>query len=149
MYRVVSIMVKKKKRQQKVDNLSGLKSLVFALSAYYVLHTTSALAQYGFTDFLGGSPGKVYDIAWFFTLLNTLACRFIQFAIIVFGIMLIVYGLMFFKGRGSPQGMTDSKKALTWGLVGGLVIFSVFTIILSVAKIIGSDYVVIDRISCS
>jgi hypothetical protein len=145
-------MVKNRKKQSKIKIFSGPRSsfLVFVLllTTYYLLHTTSAAAQYGFTDFLDKVPGGEFDITWFFTLINNLACRFIQFAIIVFVIMLIVYGLMFFKGRGTPQGMTDSKKALTWGLVGGLVIFSVFTIILSVASFVGVDYPVISRISC-
>ena len=115
----------------------------------WFMYTNFALAQYGFTDYLQNAPGGAYTLTWFFTVLGKLTCYLIQFAVISFGVMLIVYGLMFFKGRGSPQGMTDSKKALTWGLVGGLVIFSVFTIILSVASIVGVDYPILDIVKCS
>ena len=109
----------------------------------------NASAQYGFTDYLQNAPGGNYTLTWFFTVLGRLTCYLIQFAIVSFGVMLIVYGLMFLKSRGSPQGMTESRKALTWGLVGGLVIFSVFTIVLSVASVLGVDYRILDMVKCS
>jgi hypothetical protein len=142
-------MVNNKKIQHKVINFLRSKIPGFSLAAYYLLHATSANAQYGFTDYLGSSPGGAYTITWFFNVLRSLTCYLIQFAIIAFGVMIIVYGLMYFKGMGSPQGMTSARKALTWGLVGGFVIFSVFTIVLSVASILGADFRVLDMVKCS
>ena len=104
-----------------------------------------AHAQYGFTDFLGSYPGQQFDVLKF---LRQATCYFYQVAIIIFGAMLVIYGLMFFKSRGSPQGMTEARKALTWGLVGGLVIFAVFTIIMSVTSFIGADSALLNMISC-
>lgn len=118
------------------------------LLAAFLFVASGAEAQYGFTNYLGNSPGQQFNVQQLFNLLNRLTCYFIQFAVIIFGGMLVIYGLMFFKSRGSPQGMAEARKALTWGLVGGLIIFSVFTIILSVASFIGVDFPVINKIQC-
>ena len=126
--------------------ISNFKFQVIFLAA--LLFAFGAEAQFGFTNYLGNSRGQQFNIRQLFDILNKLTCYFIQFAVITFGGMLIIYGLMFFKSRGSPQGMTEAKKALTWGLVGGLVIFSVFTIILSVASLFGVDFPVISKIKC-
>lgn len=105
-----------------------------------------ASAQFGFTRFLGGFPGQELGIDWFFKLLRQLTCYFYRLAVITFGTMLIVYGFMFLKSRGNPQGMTEARKALTWGLVGGLVIFMTFSIIMSIPGVLsffglaGQDY---------
>ena len=129
----------------KIQN-SKFKILVTVLISFFFVF--GAKAQYGFTNYLDNSQGQEFNVQQLFNILNSLTCYFIQFAIIVFGGMLIIYGLMFFKSRGSPQGMTEAKKALTWGLVGGLVIFSVFTIILSVVSFIGVDFPVLSTIRC-
>jgi hypothetical protein len=63
-------------------------------------------------------------------------------------IMTVFYGIMFLKSRGSPQGMTQTKKALTWGIVGTLVIFGVFTIILSIAALVGAPYDILGIVRC-
>ena len=137
-------MVKEVKKQFKIKVFSKFKLIsflfAFLLTTFYILPTTSAWAQFGFTNYLQNAPGGEYRVTWFFNILNDLTCYFIQFAIVAFGIMLIVYGLMFFKGRGTPQGMTEAKKALTWGLVGGFVIFAVFTIILSVVRLLEVEF---------
>lgn len=94
-----------------------------------------------FTKYLSSSnfPGSyTFTVQALFNFLTEFACWFIKFGIIALGVMMIVYALMFFKSRGNPQGMGKAKEALTWGIVGGLVITGVFTIILSVAAILGS-----------
>lgn len=121
-----------------------LALLLFLSSADYVS------AQTSFTDHLGDLPGAQIDLEWFFRLLGRLACYFIQFAIIAFGVMVIVYGIMFIGSRGNPQGVSLSKTSLTWGIVGGLVIFGVFTIILTVGDLIGvNNYPILKIVNCS
>ena len=94
-----------------------------------------------FTDNLGGSRGEIFTVQMLFNIIRSLACRFIQFGIIAVGIAMVIYGLLFIKSRGNAAEMTNAKQALTWGVVGGLVIFGVFTIILTVGQIIGGiDY---------
>lgn len=126
-----------------------MKLRILVIVSTFFLIAQGALAQFGFRDYLQNAPGGAYTTTWFFNVLENLTCYFIQFAIVAFGIMLVVYGLMFFQGRGSPQGMADAKKALTWGLVGGLVIMGVFTIILSVASVLNVNYPILSMISCS
>ena|SRR3990167_6494756 len=93
-------------------------------------------------------PGKELTVQWAVDLLKGWACYFIRFAIISFTGMMVVYGILFLKSRGNPQGMMSSRKALSWGIVGGIVIFAVFTIILSVASLIGVDYPILDMFNC-
>ncbi|MBI2064620.1 MAG: hypothetical protein HYT62_01040 [Candidatus Yanofskybacteria bacterium] len=93
-----------------------------------------------FSDDLGSGPGSNIGAVRLVSLLNGLACWFIRFGMIAVAIMIVVYGILFLKSRGSPEGMTYAKKSLTWGLVGMLIIFGVFTIILSIAAVIGVNY---------
>lgn len=95
-------------------------------------------------------PGYNFRYENLFIMLNKLACYFLWFAIILVSIMMVYYGIMFLMSWGSPQGMQNARKALTWGIVGGLVIFGVFVIILSFASLIGVEYDVNKLISaCS
>ena len=114
--------------------------------------SSDALA--GFTDNLEDFQGKVFTVEILVNLVKGLTCRFIQFAIIAFGIGIIVYGLMFIKSRGNPTSMTEAKKALTWGVIGGLVILGVFTIVLTISGLVGygaedyTDYPILSIVSC-
>ena len=100
-----------------------------------------------FTDNLNDAPGRNFTFENLIKLFGGLACWSMRVAMILIAGAMIIYGLMFLKSRGSPQGMENAKKAFTWGLVGALVIFGVFTIILSVASLVGVDYP-IDIIRC-
>ena len=142
-------MIKNNKQQTTSDKSNKIFIFSFILLVSCFLFLVSiAHAQYGFTDFLNNAPGQQLGIEWLFNLLNNFVCYFYQFAIIVLATMLVIYGIMFLKSRGNPQGMTDARKALAWGLVGGLVIFAVFTIIMSVASFLGTDTALIDSITC-
>lgn len=90
-----------------------------------------------FSENLGGVRGQIFTVESFFRILNGLACWFLQFGIIALGVMLVFYGILYIKSRGSSTGMTDARRALTWGIVGGLVIMGVFTIILTVSELVG------------
>lgn len=106
-------------------------------------------AQSIFTKNLGESyPGIVFTVTTLVSLISRLICYLIRFAIIAVLVAFIIYGLMFLKSRGSPQEFGGAKKAFIWGLVGGLVIFGVFTIILSVANIIGTNDQILKLVRC-
>jgi hypothetical protein len=88
------------------------------------------------TDNLKNAPGAALDIQSFFNLLSKLSCWFLRFGIIALGVMIIFYGILFLKSRGSSTEFSNAKKAFGWGIVGGLVIMGVFTIILTVPELL-------------
>ncbi len=51
---------------------------------------------------------------------------------------MIVYGISFLLSRGNATSLSDAKKALWAGIMGGVVILGVFTIILSVTSIMSA-----------
>lgn len=112
----------------------------FLFSLLYLLVAFPALAQIFSQTGLSGAQGYDFRYQNLFNIVNKLACWFIRFGIILIGIMIVYYGIMFLMSRGSPQGVQNAKKALLWGMVGGLVIFGVFMIIYSFAAIIGTEY---------
>ena len=95
---------------------------------------TFFLAQ--ITDNLQNAPGAALDIQGFFNLLSQLSCWFLRFGIIALGVMMIVYGTLFLKSRGNSTEFSSAKKAVGWGIVGGLVIMGVFTIILTIPELL-------------
>lgn len=88
------------------------------------------------TDNLKNAPGAELGVQSFFNLLSALSCWFLRFGIITLGVMLIVYGLLFLKSRGNSTEFASAKKAFGWGVVGGLVIMGVFTIILTIPELL-------------
>src|SRR3989344_4433976 len=109
------------------------------------------LAQDPITQVINDLPpefGKNLTVQWLVNFLTNFICYFIRFAIISLVGMIIIYGILFLKSRGSPQSMMSSRKALLWGIVGGVVIFGVFTIVLSVANLIGVDYPILKMFNC-
>ena len=130
--------MKNKIKNSKLKIFTAFSSAVFLFSLY---------AQAGIiTDNLGGAPGENFTVGKLLNLLDGVACWFIRLAIIAAGIMIVFYGILFLTSRGNPQVMATAKKALSWAIVGILVIMAVFTIILSVAAFIGVDYHPIDRL---
>ncbi|MDP3697246.1 MAG: hypothetical protein Q8R55_04445 [Candidatus Taylorbacteria bacterium] len=123
--------------------------LILILLVLFVGLTSSAWAQTDFTSNLGNFPGGVFTITTLVNIVRGLACRFIQFGIIAVVTAFIFYGIMFLKSRGNAQEFGGAKKALAWGVVGGLVIFGVFTIILSVADFIGVSYRILMIVQCT
>ena len=88
------------------------------------------------TDNLKNAPGIALDIQNFFSLLSRLSCWFLRFGMIALGVMMIVYGILFLKSRGDSTEFLNAKKAFGWGIVGGLVIMGVFTIILTIPELL-------------
>lgn len=69
-------------------------------------------------------------------ILSGLACYFVRFALILVGIAVILAGIIFILARGNPTAFADAKKNLLYVIIGGLVIYGVYTIILSVSLIV-------------
>src|SRR3989338_10704156 len=103
---------------------------ILILIIFITLFAFSSQAQI-LNDDLGQGPATNIDATGLIELLGGIACWLLRFAIISVSIAMIFYGILFLKGRGSPQGMTYAKKSLMWGLIGALIIFGVFTIIFS------------------
>lgn len=63
---------------------------------------------------------------------------FIRIAGLAVVAVVVWYGLQMVMSRGDAAKFSDAKKGLTWSLVGALVIFGVWTIILSIKAFVGS-----------
>ena len=121
--------------------------MFFAPSIMFFLWNISASANI-FSGNLNEGPGGRVTVQFLFNILQGIACWSVRFGMILVGIMIVIAGIMYFLSRGNTQKMTDAKKTLTWGVVGAMVIFGVFTIIYSVAVIIGVEYSFFQTLSC-
>ena len=123
--------------------------IVFSAGLFVFPSQSSADTSDTINQNLSGLPGTDITVQWVINLLTNWACYFIKFAIIATTGAIIIYGILFLKSRGNPQGMTSGRKALSWGIVGGIVIFGVFTIILSTSYLVGVSYPILNIINCS
>ena len=98
-------------------------------------------------DDLSG-PGSDLDATRVVNIIRGFSCWLLRFAIITVSIVLVFYGILYLKSRGSPEGLSYAKKALKWGIVGSVVIFGVFTIVMSLAALLGIDYPIMSMINC-
>lgn len=62
-----------------------------------------------------------------------LACYFVKFGIIAFGVAILASGIAVLLSRGNPAAFLSAKKFLMYAIIGGLVIYGVYTIILTVS----------------
>lgn len=62
-----------------------------------------------------------------------LACYIVRFGLIAVGLAIILAGIIFIFSRGNPTAFANAKKNLLYVIIGGLVIYGVYTIILSVS----------------
>ena len=84
----------------------------------------------------GPAPQSIFDSFSLLSvpkILSGLACYFIRFALILVGIAVILSGIIFIFSRGNPTAFANAKKNLLYVVIGGLVIYGVYTIILSVS----------------
>ena len=81
---------------------------------------------------LDNSPGIDLTIEGLKEIIVGLACWFSSVALILIVIAVIFYGAMFLVSRGDPTKVGNARKALTWGIVGIIVILGTYTIIGSV-----------------
>lgn len=70
-------------------------------------------------------------------ILSGLTCYFISFALVLLACWVIYSGIRFLLARGEPTAYSEAKKNFIWTLIGGLVIYGVYTIILSFAAFLG------------
>lgn len=69
-------------------------------------------------------------------ILAGLACYVVRFGLIAVGLAIILAGIIFIFSRGNPTAFTNAKKNLLYVIIGGLVIYGVYTIILSVSLLV-------------
>lgn len=71
-------------------------------------------------------------------ILAGLSCYVVRFGLILFGIGVVSSGIFFVVSRGNPESLGRAKKTLKYVLIGGLVVFGVQTIVLTVASFLGA-----------
>lgn len=70
-------------------------------------------------------------------ILAGLACYIVRFGLIAVGVAIILVGFIFIASRGNPTALANAKKNFLYAVIGGLVIYGVYTIILSVSLLFG------------
>ena len=70
-------------------------------------------------------------------IMSGLACYSVRFALIMVGIIMVYSGVAFIIGRGNPAALASAKKGFLYSVIGALIIFGVYTIILTVAAYFG------------
>ena len=79
-----------------------------------------------------------------------LACYAVRFASIIFVVWMVYTGIRFLLSRGDPTAYGEAKKMFFYSLVGGLVIYGVYTIILTISLLVaGSTNLPWVPLSCS
>ncbi|KKT81569.1 MAG: hypothetical protein UW79_C0017G0009 [Candidatus Yanofskybacteria bacterium GW2011_GWA2_44_9] len=117
-----------------IQTIAALTSLIFSgLYPFVPLHAQTWLQN------LSTAPGVNLTNQDVFDIIVRVACQLTQWAMILIVIALVFYAFLFFKSRGNPQELKGAQTALKWGLIGGIVIFGVYTIIRSVAALVGAQ----------
>ena len=70
-------------------------------------------------------------------ILAKLSCYTVQLGLVAVGIALLYSGIIFLISHGSPEGYGNAKKVLKYALIGGFIIYGVYTIILSITDFFG------------
>ena len=71
--------------------------------------------------------------------MSGLACYFVRFALILIGVVIIFSGILFIVSRGNPAGFANAKKTFLYALTGALVVYGVYTIILSLSLVLAGS----------
>ena len=96
-----------------------------------------------------GAPGVDLTIQKLFDIIVGLACYLIRISIILIVIAVLFYGFKFLISQGDLTKVGEAKKALGWGVIGILVIFSTYTIIKTVNVAVGGSASNITLLNCS
>jgi len=88
---------------------------------------------------LDNAPGINLSIDGLMNIIKGLACWIVNAALILIVVAVVFYGIQFLISRGDPGKVGDARKALTWGVVGIIVILGAYTIIATVGYYIGVD----------
>ncbi len=90
---------------------------------------------------LDNAPGIDLTLEKLMNLINGLACWIADVALVLIVIAVVYFGVMFLISQGDPGKVGNARKALSWGVVGIIVILGTYTIIASVGSAItGSDF---------
>ena len=88
---------------------------------------------------LDNAPGINLSIDGLMNIIKGLACWIVNAALILIVVAVVFYGIQFLISRGDPGKVGDARKALTWGVVGIIVILGAYTIIATVGYYVGVD----------
>jgi uncharacterized membrane protein len=113
------------------------------------LSTAITLFLFGLSASAEEYTGVDLTIQGVFGIITGLVCWFTRFALILIVVYIIVYGIKFMMAQGNETKYGEAKKSFTWGLVGVLVILGTYTIIATIANLLGGDYSLIAPLNCS
>ena len=111
-----------------------MKNIKFNLFIFIIVLFLSFVVVYNPT-FAQGSLDN-FNLQTVPRIFSGLACYFVRFGVIVTGIAIIASGIAFFLSRGNSVAYEGAKKFFFYAVIGGLVIYGVYTIILSVSLLI-------------
>jgi len=89
---------------------------------------------------------KVQDIP---SILVNLACNFTRLVLIFIVFWIAYSGVKFFLARDNPVVYGEAKKSLFWSIVGMILVFGVYTVIVSIANFLGYSNLSFVPLVCS
>ena len=89
---------------------------------------------------------RVQDIPVILTRLTRQVSRLVLIFIVAW---LVYSGIRYFLSAGNPAAYSDTKKNFYWSLAGILVVFGVYTIIVSIATFIGYSGLPLVPLQCT
>jgi len=92
---------------------------------------------------------EAFDLWKIPQMLSGLACYGIRFAMILFAIVVVYTGIRFLLSRGNPTEFNKTKKIFFTVLLGGLVVYGVYTIILTFGSYFGYTNLPYLPLNCS
>lgn len=98
---------------------------------------------------VGPTAFETFDLWKIPKILSGLACYGIRFGIILFTIAIVYTGIKFLLSRGNPMEFNKNRKIFFMVLLGGLVVFGVYTIIFSLGAYLGYTTVPLLPLNCS
>ncbi len=99
-----------------------------------------------------GAQSSIFDNLTLWSIpkiLAGLSCYIVRFGIIASVIGMVVSGISFLVSKGNATAYANSKKFFMYALVGLLVIYGVYTIILSVGALLGATNLSWIPLTCS
>ena len=81
--------------------------------------------------------------------LTRLACQITRLALFIIVAWLAYSGIMYFLSMGNPEAYGRAKNNFFWSLIGMLVIFGVYTIIITIATAVGYSGLSLIPLKCS
>ena len=95
------------------------------------------------------APGVDLTIQQLFGIIVGIACYLIRISIVLITIAILYFGFKFLISQGDPGKLKEAREALTWGVVGIIIIFGTYTIIRTVNNAVGGNDGNINLLNCS